>query len=117
MGRGGNIDEWYEPLKEQMWAEALIPTEDGIVPAEQADREDYTVGEEPEEGPDQGEFSDEISLLCYYEVKKGDNLWKIAGRIYGDPYQFVIIYRENKEVIGPDWNFIPAGMVLYLPKD
>lgn len=120
VGRGGRIEEWYEPLKEQMWAEALIPTEDGIVPADQADREDYAAGEgpeeEPEEGPDQGEFSDEISLPCYYEVQGGDSLWEIAGRVYGDPYQFVIIYRANKEVIGPDWNLIPAGMVLYLPE-
>ncbi|MDE5591315.1 MAG: LysM peptidoglycan-binding domain-containing protein, partial [Acetatifactor sp.] len=116
VGRGGNIEEWYEPLKEQMWAEALIPTEDGIVSAEQAGREAYAAGEEPEEGQDRGEFSDEISLPCYYEVEKGDSLWKIAGRIYGDPYRFVIIYNANKVVIGPDWNFIPAGMVLYLPE-
>lgn len=116
VGRGGNIEEWYEPLKEQMWAETLIPTEDGIVPADQAGREDDAAGEEQEEDPDRGEFEDEISLPCYYVVEKGDSLWKIAGRIYGDPYQFVIIYRANKAVIGPDWNFIPAGMVLYLPE-
>ncbi|MDE6641571.1 MAG: hypothetical protein K2K63_13710 [Acetatifactor sp.] len=116
VGRGGNIEEWYEPLKEQMWAEALIPTEDGIVPADQAGREDYAAGEEPEEGPDRGESIEGISLPCYYEVEKSDSLWKIAGRIYGDPYQFVIVYRANKAVIGPDWNFIPEGMVLYLPE-
>lgn len=116
VGKGGNIEEWYEPLKEQMWAEALIPTEEGIVPAGQAGREDYAAGEEPEEDPDRSEFADEISLPCYFEVEKGESLWKIAGRIYGDPYQFVIIYRANKAVIGPDWNFIPAGMVLYLPE-
>lgn len=116
VGRGGNIEEWYEPLKEQMWAETLIPTEDGIVPAEQAGREEHAADVEPEEGPDQEEFRDEISLPCYYEVEKGDSLWKIAERFYGDPYRFVIIYRENKVVIGPDWNFIPAGMMLYLPE-
>lgn len=113
---GNRIKEWYEPLKEQMWAETLLPTEDGIVPADQADREDHAIPEEQEEGPDQGKFGDEISLPCYYEVEKGDSLWKIAGRVYGDPYQFVRIYRANKAVIGPDWNFIPEGMMLWLPE-
>lgn len=91
-GHGGRIEEWYEPLKEQMWAEALLPTDDGIVPADQA-MED-----------------------CYYEVQRGDSLWKIAERVYGDPYRYVEIYRVNKNAIGPDWNFIPEGMILLLPE-
>ena len=49
-------------------------------------------------------------------VQRGDSLWTIAERFYGDPYQFVIIYRANKTAIGPDWNFIPTGMLLLLPE-
>lgn len=46
---GGRIKEWYEPLKEQMWAEALLLTEDGIVPADQVGREEQMAGEEQDE--------------------------------------------------------------------
>lgn len=105
VGRSGNIKEWYEPLREQLWAETLIPTEDGIAPADGIATADQNDVEKPEE----------IRVPCYYAVEKGDSLWKIAERIYGDPYQFVKIYGANKAVIGPDWNFIPAGMILYLP--
>lgn len=116
------IVEWYEPLKEQLWAEALIPSEDGIVPADQAEGAEQAEGKEQagsseeDAEKDWGENRDEISFPCYYAVQKGDSLWKIAERVYGDPYQFVIIYKENREVIGPDWNFIPAGMLLLLPE-
>lgn len=131
-GSGGRIDEWYEPLKEQLWAEALIPTEDGIIPADRAEGDEQagsseegaengagkdtenSAGKEAEK--DRGEDGEEISFPCYYAVQKGDSLWKIAERVYGDPYRFVIIYKENREVIGPDWNFIPTGMLLLLPE-
>lgn len=135
-GNRGRIDEWYEPLKEQLWAEALIPTEDGIAPADrttEAGKEEgenqtgQMAGEEQEGSLGQGdsgedaeedreEFGDEISFPCYYVVQRGDSLWTIAERIYGDPYQFVIIYRANKTAIGPDWNFVPTGMLLLLPE-
>ncbi len=135
-GNRGRIDEWYEPLKEQLWAEALIPTEDGIAPADrttEAGKEEgenqtgQMAGEEQEGSLGQGdsgedaeedreEFGDQISFPCYYVVQRGDSLWTIAERIYGDPYQFVIIYRANKTAIGPDWNFIPTGMLLLLPE-
>ncbi len=120
----GRIDEWYEPLKEQMWAEALVPTENGIVPADRTagegkeegeNRTGQTTGEEQEGGLGQGESGGSAEFPCYYVVQRGDSLWKIAERVYGDPYQFVIIYRENREIIGPDWNFIPTGMLLLLP--
>lgn len=100
-----SIKDWYEPLKEQLWAEELIPTENGIVPTDEVPSE---TGE--------GLNGAELSLPCRYIVEKDDSLWKIAGQVYGDHYQFVKIYRENKAVIGPDWNFIPVGMELYLPE-
>lgn len=122
---GGRIDEWYEPLKEQLWAEALIPTEDGVVPADRTagegkeegeNRTGQTAGEEAEGGLEQDDLGESAEFPCYYVVQRGDSLWTIAERFYGDPYQFVIIYRENREIIGPDWNFIPTGMLLLLPE-
>ena len=36
-----------------------------------------------------------------YTVQRGDNLWNIAGRseIYGDAYQWPLIYRTNQDKI------------------
>ena len=48
-----------------------------------------------------------------YEVVKGDNLWKIAIRAYGDGYKWVKIARENK-LKNP--NLIHSGNILVLPR-
>ncbi len=48
-----------------------------------------------------------------YEVAKGDSLWKIAVRAYGDGYKWVEIARENK-ITNP--NFIYSGNILVLPR-
>ena len=48
-----------------------------------------------------------------YEVMRGDNLWNIAGqsRIYGNPYQWPLIYKANSgkikdaDLIYPGQNF------------
>ncbi|MBK1674359.1 hypothetical protein CKO35_13845 [Ectothiorhodospira shaposhnikovii] len=36
-----------------------------------------------------------------YEVVRGDSLWKISGRssVYGNPYQWPLIYRANVDQI------------------
>ena len=34
-----------------------------------------------------------------YVVKKGDSLWKIAGKVYHNPLKWPRIYRANKEKI------------------
>ena len=49
-----------------------------------------------------------------YETVKGDSLWKIAVRAYGDGYQWVKIARENK-ITNP--NIIYSGKILVLPRD
>lgn len=38
------------------------------------------------------------NLPASYEVVRGDNLWTIAGqsRIYGNPYQWPLVYKANR---------------------
>lgn len=48
-----------------------------------------------------------------YEVTKGDSLWDIAVRAYGDGYKWVEIARENK-ITTP--NIIYSGNILVLPR-
>ena len=48
-----------------------------------------------------------------YTVAKGDNLWKIAIRAYGNGYKWVSIAKANK-LVRP--GLIHAGNVLTLPK-
>ena len=48
-----------------------------------------------------------------YEVQKGDTLWDIAVRAYGDGYKWVEITRENK-LANP--NLIHPGNILTLPR-
>lgn len=48
-----------------------------------------------------------------YTVAKGDNLWKIAVRAYGDGFQWVKIAQENK-LVNP--RLIHSGNVLKLPR-
>lgn len=56
--------------------------------------------------------SDAISGATY-QVVKGDNLWKISVRAYGDGFKWVEIARENK-LVHP--NLIHSGNVLVLPR-
>lgn len=48
-----------------------------------------------------------------YTVVRGDHLWGISGRlnIYGDPYQWPLIYRANRDRI-EDADLIHPGQVL-----
>ena len=48
-----------------------------------------------------------------YEVVKGDSLWNISVRAYGDGYRWVEVAKENK-LANP--NIIHAGNILILPR-
>jgi nucleoid-associated protein YgaU len=50
-----------------------------------------------------------------YTVQKGDSLWQIAVRAYGDGFQWTKIYEANRKQIARP-NVIEAGMVLQLPR-
>ena len=49
-----------------------------------------------------------------YLVERGDNLWKIARRVYGDPNWWYEIFLANRRLVKtPD--MVHAGMTLRLP--
>jgi len=51
----------------------------------------------------------------WYTIKKGDTLWDIAERTYGNPWSYYSIYRSNrKQIRNPDLIF--SGNKIYLPK-
>ena len=51
-----------------------------------------------------------------YVIQSNDSLWKIAVNTYGDGYQWVKIYQENKTKIGRNPNLLISGTKLSLPK-
>ena len=50
-----------------------------------------------------------------YKVVKGDSLWKIAVKAYGDGYQWTKIWQQNKVNL-PNANGLEIGMALMIPK-
>lgn len=51
----------------------------------------------------------------YYEIQKGDTLWKIAADAYGNGARYTEIFEANKEVI-KDANLIYPGQKIRIPK-
>ncbi len=50
----------------------------------------------------------------WYEVKKGDTLWKIAETYYGDGSLYTKIFEANRDVLS-DPNRIKVGQKLRIP--
>ncbi len=57
-----------------------------------------------------------VSETQYYEIQKGDSLWKIAQEFYGDGNKYPAIFAANKEVI-KDPDLIFPGQKIRIPKD
>jgi nucleoid-associated protein YgaU len=51
-----------------------------------------------------------------YTVVKGDSLWKIAGKLYGNPFKWPKIYRANKDKIKNPHKIYP-NQVFVIPWD
>ena len=60
-----------------------------------------------------GKATEDAISGATYEIRKGDNLWTIAVRAYGDGYKWTDIASEN-ELTNPD--VIHAGNTLTLPR-
>ena len=52
----------------------------------------------------------------YYEIKKGDSLWKISKTFYGKGSRYNKIFKANKEVI-KDPDLIFPGQKIRIPMD
>lgn len=52
--------------------------------------------------------------VILHEVKKGDNLWKIAEKQYGDGSKYPIIFEANKPML-KDPDLIYPGQMLRIP--
>lgn len=50
-----------------------------------------------------------------YTVAKGDCLWNIAKKFYGNGAKYMVIYNANRSVIGGNPNLIYPGQVLTIP--
>ncbi len=50
----------------------------------------------------------------YYEIQKGDSLWKIADKFYGNGSKYTIILEENLQVI-KDPDLIFPGQKIRIP--
>lgn len=51
-----------------------------------------------------------------YTTVRGDHLWSIAVRAYGDGYAWVKIYNANKKIIGRNPSILFSGVELSLPR-
>lgn len=58
--------------------------------------------------------SDPYDATQYHEVVKGDTLWKIAERYYGDGSLYPNIFEANKDIL-KDPNKIKIGQKLRIP--
>ena len=49
-----------------------------------------------------------------YEVSSGETLWDIAGKLYGDPVAWIILYLDNANRLNGNSNFLDPGMRLQI---
>ena len=59
---------------------------------------------------------EQTTEVQYYEIAKGDSLWKIAKNFYGNGNDYPKIFEANKEVI-KDPDLIYPGQKIRIPMD
>ncbi len=64
--------------------------------------------EQPDAAPADGAYTQ------WYEVKKGDTLWKIAKEVYGDGSLYPEIFKANQDTL-TDPDKIQVGQKLRIP--
>ena len=87
------------------------PAEKAEEPAPAAPEPENTV--EPETMPEPEPAAPESTS---YEVNKGDHLWGISGKSYGNPYKWPLIYKANSGKI-KDADLIYPGQVFDIDSD
>ncbi len=104
---GDEEQAWQEYLKQSYpsWKPALTEPPTSDLPEASAEPVIQPVVVEPV--PAAGESRT-------YTVQKGDSLWKIADKFYGDGRKWKDIADANKGVL-PDASKLKAGMVLTIP--
>jgi len=61
------------------------------------------------------EIANDLEYEFYdYTVKPNESLWGIAGKQYKNHYAWIVILRDNADVLGADIEDIPPGTVLKL---
>ncbi|MFO7841899.1 MAG: LysM peptidoglycan-binding domain-containing protein [Fidelibacterota bacterium] len=131
-------EEVAEPVKDSLWVKYMIQPNDyltkialqeyGVVTMWRTiwDWNLDVVGDDPdliypfeelslkkasyEAEPEEIEYVD-------YTVEEGENLWCISKKLYGNSYAWIVIMRDNLDVLGNDYNSITPGMVLKIRSD
>ena len=113
LGPSAGSDDWAAgmgPLDEGIHGLDLPPLE--TVPAARVDRP-VIRPVRPVETPVQPRTAPRAAAREYV-VEKGDNLWSIASKVYGDPLGWVDIYRANQDLL-PDPQRIFPKQRLVIP--
>lgn len=55
-----------------------------------------------------------VEEVQYYEIQKGDTLWKVASEFYGNGAKYTTIFEANREVI-KDADLIYPGQKIRIP--
>jgi len=55
--------------------------------------------------------------LRTHSVERGDSLWKIAKKYFGNGNKWKLIYDANRDVIGANPDLIKPGQVLTIPEE